>query len=373
MTAASQEQRRRLRDLGIAIGRLPTGALNAITDVAGVRVGHATVWRDAPRLSRTGVTAIFPSDDPWTTELFAGTYSFNGCGEFTGWIWLEESGCLTSPICLTGTHSVGAVRDALINIAAERGHPEHWHLGLVGETYDGFLSDGYANAVQKAEVEQALDAATSGAVPEGCVGGGTGMNCHEFKGGIGTASRVVDTAGERYTVGVLVQANYGVREEFAIDGVPIGREIGVDIVPSLRRQAVSNAGSILIIVATDAPLLPHQCKRLAQRATVGLARTGGYGRDGSGDLFLAFSTGNRMPTTGVNFLAKPMPRPPMPCRMLPNQEINPLFNATAEATEEAIANAICMAVTTPGREGRISHALPLDRLQEVWRKHRPAG
>jgi D-aminopeptidase len=253
MTAASQEQRRRLRDLGIAIGRLPTGALNAITDVAGVRVGHATVWRDAPRLSRTGVTAIFPSDDPWTTELFAGTYSFNGCGEFTGWIWLEESGCLTSPICLTGTHSVGAVRDALINIAAERGHPEHWHLGLVGETYDGFLSDGYANAVQKAEVEQALDAATSGAVPEGCVGGGTGMNCHEFKGGIGTASRVVDTAGERYTVGVLVQANYGVREEFAIDGVPIGREIGVDIVPSLRRQAVSNAGSILIIVATDAP------------------------------------------------------------------------------------------------------------------------
>ena len=268
MTAFSPE-RRRLRDLGITVGRLPTGKLNAITDVAGVRVGHCTVVRDTPRLSRTGVTAIWPSDDPWGSELFAGTYSFNGCGEFTGWIWLEESGCLTSPIMLTGTHSVGAVRDALINIAEERGHPAHWHLGLVGETYDGFLSDAYANAVQKREVEAALDTATAGPVPEGCVGGGTGMNCHEFKGGIGTSSRVVEIAGERYTVGVLVQANYGVREELSIDGVPVGREIGVDVVPSGRRDAVSNAGSILIIVATDAPLLPHQCKRLAQRATIG--------------------------------------------------------------------------------------------------------
>jgi len=372
MTAAAPE-RRRLRDLGISIGRLPTGRHNTITDVAGVRVGHATVWRDAPRLSRTGVTTIFPTDDPWGTEVFGGIYSFNGCGEFTGWVWLEESGCVTSPICLTGTHSVGAVRDALINIAEERGHPAFWHLGLVGETYDGFLSDAYANAVQKAEVEAALDAASSGPVAEGCVGGGTGMNCHEFKGGIGTSSRLVEIAGESYTVGVLVQANYGVREELSIDGVPVGREIGVDLVPSGRRHAVANAGSILVIVATDAPLLPHQCKRLAQRATIGLGRTGGYGRNGSGDLFLAFSTGNRLPTGGVDFLAKPDPKPPMPCRMLPNPEINPLFNATADATEEAIANAMCMAVTTHGRDGHVMHALPLDRLQEVWHRHRPKG
>ncbi len=372
MTTSSPE-RRRLRDLGITVGRLPTGRLNAITDVAGVRVGHATVWRDSPRVSRTGVTAIWPSDDPWGSEVFAGTYSFNGCGEFTGWLWLEESGCLTSPIMMTGTHSVGAVRDAMINIAEERGHPAFWHLGLVGETYDGFLSDAYANAVQKDEVAAALDAATSGLPDEGCVGGGTGMNCHEFKGGIGTSSRVVEIAGERYTVGVIVQANYGVREELSIDGVPVGREIGVDVTPSGRRDAMGNAGSILIIVATDAPLLPHQCKRLAQRATVGLGRIGGYGRNGSGDLFLAFSTGNKMPTAGVDFLSGAKPKPPMPCRMLPNNDMNPLFVGTAEATEEAIANAICMAKTTHGREGRASHAIPLDKLQAVWRKYRPNG
>lgn len=370
---ASFPERRRLRDLGITVGRLPTGRLNAITDVAGVRVGHATVWRDSPRVSRTGVTAIWPSDDPWGSEVFAGTYSFNGCGEFTGWLWLEESGCLTSPIMMTGTHSVGAVRDAMINIAEERGHPAFWHLGLVGETYDGFLSDAYANAVQKDEVAAALDAATSGLPDEGCVGGGTGMNCHEFKGGIGTSSRVVEIAGERYTVGVIVQANYGVREELSIDGVPVGREIGVDVTPSGRRDAMGNAGSILIIVATDAPLLPHQCKRLAQRATVGLGRIGGYGRNGSGDLFLAFSTGNKMPTSGVDFLSGAKPKPPMPCRMLPNNDMNLLFVGTAEATEEAIANAICMAKTTHGREGRASHAIPLDRLQAVWRKYRPNG
>ncbi|MBI1779593.1 MAG: P1 family peptidase [Proteobacteria bacterium] len=362
--------RPRLRELGITVGKLEPGPLNAITDVPGVAVGHATIIADHPHVLRTGVTVVMPEADPWSHEFFAGVHSFNGCGEFTGWIWLEESGCLTSPICLTSTYSVGAVRDALISIAGDRGHRRHWHLGLVGETHDGWLNDGYAMAVTRREVEAAIDAARSGPVAEGAVGGGTGMICHEFKGGIGTASRLVECGGGRLTLGVLVQANYGAREDLRVDGVPVGRAIGKDQVPSPRDKPLDAGGSILIVVATDAPLLPMQCRRLAQRAASGLGRTGGFGHNGSGDLFIAFSTGNRLETKGDDFLTHGPARPPIHVAMLPNGEMNPLMVATAEATEEAILNALCRAETMRGIDGRIAHALPLDRLQEIWRKER---
>lgn len=365
------EKRVRARSLGIRIGTLETGPLNAITDVPGVRVGQTTlISGDGPLVVgqgpvRTGVTVVVPHEgnvggDP----VFAGYHQLNGNGEMTGIAWIEEAGLLTTPIGITNTHSVGAVRDALIAYDINRGTRDYelvWSLPVVAETYDGWLNDINGFHVKPEHVFQALDSAVSGPVAEGCVGGGTGMNCHEFKGGIGTSSRVLPERLGGWTVGVLVQANYGRRNLLRIDGVPVGEEIPTSEVPNPSARTTSD-GSIIIIVATNAPLLPHQCKRVAQRATVGLARVGGHGDNGSGDLFLAFSTGNRGmgPKTDAS---------PIPVLAYPNEAISELFLATVEATEEAIVNALCMATTMVGVAGRTSHAIPLDRLQEVMRKY----
>ena len=373
MTASpNAEPRARARDLGIAIGRFPTGKHNAITDVAGVRVGHMTLIAGKGDLVvgegpvRTGVTVIQPHEgDVGAEPVFAGVHVLNGNGEMTGTIWIEESGLLGSPVALTNTHSVGVVRDAIIAYeAAHTPRPEvYWGLPVVAETYDGWLNDINGMHVKPEHLWRAIEVATSGPVPEGCVGGGTGMICHEFKGGVGTSSRVLPEGDGGWTVGVLVQANYGARHLLRIDGVPVGRSIGYDEVPGTRAAPTPPAGdgSIIIVVATDAPLLPHQCKRLAQRATIGLARVGGIGADSSGDIFLAFATGNR----GLPGSAARVPGDPVPTRMVPNQALTPLFEACAEATEEAIVNALCAATTTTGINGRVVHALPLDRVREL--------
>ncbi len=351
--------RQRLRDLGIATGTLPTGAWNAITDVAGVRAGFSTLVRDQPSVVRTGVTAIWPRDGIWTDAVFAGTHSFNGNGEMTGLPWIAEQGLVGAPICITNTYSVGVVRDAVCALAVREGAPQAFHLPVVAETYDGWLSDCASFAVTAEHAFAALDSAVSGPVAEGNVGGGTGMICHEFKGGTGTASRVVRAAGETFTVGALVQANYGARELLRVDGVPVGREIGRDVVPSARAELVE-AGSIIVVLATDAPLLPIQCQRLARRATVGLAWVGGIGANGSGDIFLAFATGNHVRHDDAITTV----------RMVSPDAMTPLFQAAAEATEEAILNALTGAETMTGLHGRTAHALPLEQLVDVVGRRR---
>ena len=356
--------RARLRDLGISIGKYPTGPLNAITDVPGVRVGHHTLIHDTPRVARTGVTVIIPRDDIWRNPACAGFHSFNGCGEMTGVHWVEESGFLSSPIALTGTHHVGTAHEALVIYAEEHDHTKGSSLPVVAETSDAWLSDINGLHVKREHVWTALEGATSGPVAEGNVGGGTGMICHDFKGGIGTASRVMDIEGARYTVAALVQANHGDRDFLRIDGVPVGRAIGADRVPlpwPVEPAPAIQAGptpssSIIVILATDAPMIPTQCKRLAQRATVGIARNGGVGYNGSGDLFLAFSTGNHVPEH---------PRRPIGLSMLPNAHLNTMFEAVAEAVEEAILNVLTAAETMTGCDGHTAHALPLDELQRV--------
>jgi D-aminopeptidase len=354
--------RARLRDLGITTGALPPGPYNAITDVEGVRVGYATVIRDVPDVVRTGVTAIWPrGQDIWTDYVFAGFHSFNGNGEMTGLPWIAEQGYIGAPICITNTYQVGIVRDAICALAVRDGASQAFHLPVVAETYDGWLSDIQRFSLTEADAFAALDSAAGGPVREGNVGGGTGMICHEFKGGTGTASRVVAGHGESYVVGALVQANYGARDLLRVDGVPVGREIGPDVVPS-HRQMPRDAGSIIVILATDAPLLPIQCQRLARRATTGLAWVGGLGANGSGDIFLAFSTANHVRQDEAMSHV----------RMLAPDAMTGLFQAAAEATEEAILNALCMAQTMTGRDGREVHALPLDRLQHVMRRYRPA-
>jgi D-aminopeptidase len=356
--------RQRLRDLGYAVGRLPTGPHNAITDVAGVRVGYATVIADQPRLARTGVTAIVPNEGQiWDRCLFAGAHVLNGFGEMTGLAWLNEAGLLNAPIALTNTHDVGTVRDALVTAAAARGHRHNHMLPVAAETCDDGLSDAAAHHVTARHLFAALDTAKDGAVAEGNVGGGTGMVCHDFKGGTGTASRVGRTAGQDFTVGALVQANYGSRADLRIDGVPVGREIGLERVPVPDWQKA--AGSIIAVLATDLPLLPLQCRRLAQRAGLGLARVGGVGHNGSGDIFIAFSTGNVLPlgsTTLVTGLT-----------MVPNEEIDALFEAAIEAVEEAILNALTRAETMTGLHGRTVHALPYDLLAEAKARYRRRG
>ena len=293
--------RARLRDLGLKVGTLPPGPFNAITDVAGVKVGYSTVIQDKPRIARTGVTAIWPrGPEIWTDYVFAGTFSFNGNGEMTGLPWLAEQGLLGAPIGITNTYQVGIVRDAITAIAVRDGASQAFHLPVVAETYDGWLSDIQGFALTQEHAFAAFDSAVGGcAIAEGNVGGGTGMICHEFKGGTGTASRVVVENGERYTVGALVQANYGARDLLRVDGVPVGREIGRDVVPAHRsgKSAVppqTTEGSIIVVLATDAPLIPIQCQRLARRATTGLSWVGGIGANGSGDIFIAFSTGNHI-------------------------------------------------------------------------------
>jgi D-aminopeptidase len=374
----------RARDLGIVIGEGTPGPFNAITDVAGIRVGHTTlISGDGPLVVgqgpvRTGVTVIVPHDgDVWAEPIFAGTATMNGNGELTGLEWIRESGLLTGAIGITNTNDVGKVRDALVGSAATSHDPgaTYWALPVAGETYDGQLNDIAGGHVRAEHVAAALAGASGGRVAEGNVGGGTGMICHEFKGGIGTASRRV--AGEMggWTVGVLVQANYGHRNLLRIDGVPVGAEISVDEVPSPwpaeRRRGrpasrPAGSGSIIGIVATDAPLLPHQCDRLARRMPLGIARVGGLGSTSSGDIFLAFSTGNRgMPPTE----AEPEGDGTIAVRGMVDRGIDPLFEATVEATEEAIVNALVAAETMTGRDGNVANRLPHDRLVEVMRRH----
>ena len=372
----------RARDLGIRIGEGTPGPLNAITDVAGVRVGHTTlISGDGPLVVgkgpvRTGVTVVVPHDgDVWSEPVYAGTATLNGNGELTGLEWIRESGLLTGAIGITNTSDVGKVRDALVEAAAAVHEPGggYWALPVAGETYDGQLHDIAGLHVRGEHVAAALAGATAGPVAEGNVGGGTGMICHEFKGGIGTASRRLSSEQGGWTVGVLVQANYGRRALLRIDGVPVGEEISLDEVPSpwtLERRGIADrgagSGSIIGIVATDAPLLPHQCTRLARRMSLGIARLGGFGSTSSGDIFLAFATGNRgLPPTeaeaeGAGTVA---------VRGLVDRALDPLFEATVEATEESIVNALIAAETMTGRDGITAHRLPHDRLVEVMRSH----
>jgi D-aminopeptidase len=338
----------RARDLGIRIGDLEPGPLNAITDVDGTRVGHTTLIEGDD--VRTGVTLVLPGGLP----LFAGSHRLNGNGELTGLEWVRESGFLTTPVGITNTFSVGVVRDAIVSAQHAAGAGE-WHLPVVGETYDGVLNDIEGMHVRAEHVHAALEDATAGPVEEGAVGGGTGMICHGFKGGIGTASRMT---GDGYTVGVLVQANHGRRPRLAIDGVAVGRELGADRIPlPLRPDEVS--GSIIVLVATDAPLLPHQCDRLAHRAALGIARTGGAGENSSGDLILSWSTGNTL-EGGVTHAVT----------MLANERIDQLFYGAIEATEEAIVNALLAAETTTGRGGANAHRLDHSALRNVLERHR---
>jgi len=375
----------RARDLGIVIGDGTPGPFNAITDVAGLRVGHATLISGSGPLQvgvgpvRTGVTVIVPHDgDVWAEPIFAGTATLNGNGELTGLEWIRESGLLTGAIGITNTSDVGKVRDALTASAAASRDPgaSYWALPVAGETYDGQLNDIAGGHVQAEHVTAALAAASGGPVAEGNVGGGTGMICHEFKGGIGTSSRRVANDDGGWTVGVLVQANYGRRGLLRVDGVPVGEEIGLDEIaspwgPERRGSAsadrLAGAGSIIGVVATDAPLLPHQCARLARRVPLGLARVGGLGSTSSGDIFLAFATGNRgMPPTEEEAASGDGS---IGLRGMLDRGLDPLFEATVQATEEAIVNALVAAETMVGRDGITAHRLPHDRLVEVMRRY----
>jgi D-aminopeptidase len=352
--------RDRARDLGIEIGTGTPGPDNAITDVAGVRVGHTTIIRgDGPlRVGegpvRTGVTVVLPHDGVIYDEpLYAGFHWLNGNGELTGTAWIRDGGMLTTPIGLTNSHSVGVVRDALIEIEVRGRGQGAWGLPVVGETWDGILNDIDGRHVTTEHVRAAHDAAAGGPVPEGNVGGGTGMVCHGFKGGIGTASRIVEGG---WTVGVLLQANHGRRERLTVDGVPVR----IDDVPRPVPRRLEGAGSVIVIVATDAPLLPHQCRRLAQRAGLGIARTGGAGENTSGDGFLAFSTANRgrLPSDALDT------DPPRVITIdaLADAYLDPLFYGAIEATEEAVVNALLAAETMTGRDGVMAHALGHGRL-----------
>jgi L-aminopeptidase/D-esterase-like protein len=350
----------RARDLGVPLEGTP-GPLNAITDVKGVEVGHSTLIAGEGKLKvgtgpvRTGVTAVLPRGKGSADPVFAAWFSLNGNGEMTGTTWIEESGFLEGPVMITNTHSVGVVRDAVVAWRNKHGFANQpWSLPVVAETWDGYLNDINGFHVKEKHAFEALDCARAGPVAEGSVGGGTGMVCFEFKGGIGTASRKLGPKAGDYTVGVLVQANFGLRKQLRVAGVPVGPEIPEG---AFRPQ---ETGSIIIVIATDAPLLPHQLKRLARRASMGLARTGSISGNGSGDIFLAFSTANPNAArpTGTAALT-----------MLPNERMGPLFEATIEATEEAILNALAAAETMTGIDDHKVLALPHDRLKEVLKKY----
>jgi L-aminopeptidase/D-esterase-like protein len=373
--AGEKKPRPRARDLGVVFEGTP-GTMNAITDVRGVEVGHTTLIAGGGKLRvgtgpvRTGVTAILPRGKTVNDPVFGAWFSLNGNGEMTGTHWLDESGFLDGPILVTNTQSVGTVRDAAIAWQIARGRKPvttsydagFWSLPVVAETWDGWLNDVNGFHVREKHVFTALDGAGGGAVPEGNVGGGTGMVCYEFKGGIGTASRKLDAKAGGFTVGVLVQCNCGRRNQLRISGVPVGLEIPVEDSKLATRGGPSggDVGSIIIVVATDAPLLPHQLKRLARRVTMGLARTGSVSGNGSGDLFIAFSTAN----AGA---AKPSGTAPL--TILANEDMNPLFTATVQATEEAIVNALVAAETMTGIDGHKAEALPHDKLKEALKKY----
>jgi D-aminopeptidase len=352
--------RARIRDLGIRIGDLPTGPYNAITDVPGVLVGQVTLIEDQPAAVRTGVTVILPRQEIGNDYAFAGFHRFNGCGEMTGIQWLEETGLLSSAIGLTNTRDVGMLRDALSVFSFTHGDFGPFFLPVATETYDGWLNDMSVPSLTPEHVFQAMRSARGGPVDEGNVGGGTGMVCYEFKGGIGTSSRVVETKNGSYTVGALVQANHGDRDQLRVDGVPVGRMLGYERVPN-PWQEPPGASSIVIVIGTDAPLLSDQCRRLAQRATVGLARTGGLGLNTSGDLFLAFSTAHHIPAQADDLI----PLAPM----FPNRAIDLFFGAVADAVEEAILNALAAAETMTGARGHTVYALPLEDLAQIMGRY----
>jgi D-aminopeptidase len=350
--------KRRIRDLGVEIGDYPPGEHNAITDVPGVWVGHQTVIRDEPKVVRSGVTMIVPREgNIWSDFAYCGVAVLNGNGEMTGIPWMDESGMLGTPIGLTNTHQVGMVRDALVKHLARHDLERSFFLPVAAETWDGHLNDADSFPLTDEDAFASLTSATGGAVEEGNVGGGTGMICHEFKGGIGTSSRVVAVGSETYSVGALVQANYGLRGDLRIDGRPVGREIGFNEVssPWPSDDTRESDGSIIAIIATDAPLVADQCRRLARRATVGLARAGGYGHDSSGDIFMAFATGNHL-RVGEEIHT---------IRTLHHDMMTPLIRAAADVVEESILNALCAAETMTGHEGHIAHSLPLDRVGEI--------
>jgi L-aminopeptidase/D-esterase-like protein len=386
-------QGERARDMGIPLEG-QTGPLNAITDVAGVEVGAVTLIRGSGPLVvgrgpvRTGVTAILPRGRKASDSVFAGWFTLNGNGEMTGTTWVEESGRLDGPILITNTHSVGVVRDAVIEWMRRNRPGFLWTLPVVAETYDGALNDAEGFHVKPEHALAALNGASGGPVREGNVGGGTGMNCHGFKGGTGTSSRVLAPEDGGFTVGVLVQCNYGQRRRLTIAGVPVGLEI-TDLVrcyagahpptrPWLRSlrpctasrgartgdMELETLGSIIVVVATDAPLLPHQLKRVATRASLGVGRMGGLGENGSGDIFIAFSTANPAAAADTGLAA---------LTMLPNDRINPVFEATVQATEEAIINAMLAAETMTGADSIRSYALPHDRLVAALRKYNRLG
>lgn len=356
----------RARDLGIPFEGV-SGPLNAITDVKGVTVGHETIMRDLEdgKKVRTGVTAILPRGK-LSNELpaFGASFALNGNGEMTGTAWLEESGMLEGPVLITNTHSVGVVHDAAIEWRVQQGGADAsgfwWSLPVVAETWDGYLNDINGFHVKTEHAMAALNNAKSGPVAEGNVGGGTGMVCHGFKCGIGTASRVVETIDGPYTVGVLVQANYGSRETLRVAGVPVGKYMQENIAFNDLDPMKSDVGSIIIVVATDAPLLPHQMKRIVKRAALGLARNGSYAGNGSGDIFVAFSTANE---------AASQSGPTATLKMITNDEINPLFLGTVQATEEAIINALVAGRDMEGTEGREVKSISHEGLQKVMAEH----
>lgn len=375
MTALMSAQTKpRARDLGVPLEGTP-GPLNAITDVAGIEVGHRTIISGDGKLEvgkgpvRTGVTAIWPRGKASSDPVFAGWFSQNGNGEMTGTPWLEESGFADGPILITNTHSVGVVRDSFLGWLVKNNRKPGTNVfdggfytyPIVAETYDGYLNDVNGFHVKPADVTAALESAAGGAVAEGNVGGGTGMVCYGFKGGIGTASRKLTAVQGGYTVGVLVQCNCGSRRQLRIGGLPVGAELAQDMpVASARSPYREDVGSIIIVVATDAPLLANQTKRLARRATLGLGRTGSISGDGSGDIFIAFSTANAG-AAGAKGVAS--------VQMLPNDELNPVFEAAVQATEEAIVNAMVGAETMTGVDGHKVYALPHNRLRETLKKY----
>jgi D-aminopeptidase len=382
--AADAQSKPRARDLGIPQTGTP-GPLNAITDVPGVEVGMTTIIRGGGKLVvgqgpvRTGVTAVLPRGRAGSGDVYAAWFTLNGNGEMTGTTWLEESGLLGGPVMITNTHSVGAVHAATIAHAVRQGKDFAWSLPVVAETWDGSLNDINGFHVTKEHALAAIDSARGGRVAEGNVGGGTGMNCHGFKAGTGTSSRRITTQGRSYTVGVLVQCNYGRRSRLSVAGVPVGEEI-TDLMPCFMplpdgttagRACAPGAGrtpgddddgqgSIIVVVATDAPLLPHQLKRVAKRAALGVGRMGGMGENSSGDIFIAFSTANPTASADTGMVQ---------VTAIPNAAINPVFEGAIEGTSEAILNALLAAETMTGANGYTTFALPHDRLLSVLRKY----
>lgn len=349
----------RAREIGIPFEGAPA-AFNAITDVAGVEVGLTTLIAGGD--CRTGVTIIHPRGRENNAPVMAGFFSLNGNGEMTGMHWVEEGGFLEGPIGITNTHSVGVVRDAIIHWQVRHGKMlQPWSCPIVAETADGWLNNMNKFYVQPEHVWAALDNASGGSLPEGNVGGGTGMMCYQFKGGTGTSSRKLTAEEGGWTVGVLVQANFGRRPQLQIAGIPVGKLITEEL-PAVSGENPNEQGSIIIVVATDAPLLPHQLKRLARRAAMGLARTGSIAGNGSGDIFVAFSTANADSVRAGDAVST--------FDVLHNDRMDPLFHATVHATEEAIINALIAAETMRGRDGFTAYALPHQRLRDILQVHR---